>query len=153
MAEEDDCNDVYICHSCVDDTFLKDEIRSEGRNRKCSFCGKSGKAWPLEELAERVQAVIEEHFKITPSDPRSEGFVYDEEMQWERRGDPVECVIAEIAGVEPGLAEAVRKRLSKMTSWDAFEGGYEDPFASDRYVRGRQTGYLRLPRKLGLLPA
>ena len=115
MAEEDDCNDVYICHSCVDDTFLKDEIRSEGRNRKCSFLRQERKSLAAGRTCRTgTQAGhAGADFRITPSDPRSEGFVYDEEMQWERRGDPVECVIAEIAGVEPGLAEAVRKRLSE----------------------------------------
>ena len=29
-----------------------------------------------------------------------------------------------------------------MTSWDAFEGGYEDPFASDRYA---EEGRTRIP--------
>jgi hypothetical protein len=133
VADRDDNDDTYICHACIGDTFLKREVRRDGRKRECHFCGKTREAWPLDELAERIQGVIEEHFRVTPSDPRDEGFAYDKDMDWERRGDPAADVIAEIAGLEPESAEAVRERLSEKTYYDAFEGGYEDPFGSDTY--------------------
>jgi HEPN/RES N-terminal domain 1/RES domain len=142
VADEDDSDDVYICHGCIGDSFLKKEVRREGGRRQCHFCGKTRKAWPLDELAERVEGVIEEHFRITPSDPRDEGFAYDKDMDWERRGDPVDDVIAEIAGLEPEAAKAVRDRISEKTSWDAHEGGYVDPFGSDAYYEeGRPDTY------------
>jgi hypothetical protein len=63
-------------------------------------------------------------------------------MDWERRGDPVVDVIAEIAELEPEPAEAVRQLLSEKTYWDAHEGGYEDPFGSDvQYDQGRPDTY------------
>ncbi|HTA98916.1 MAG TPA: RES domain-containing protein [Bradyrhizobium sp.] len=133
MAHEDDSDNVYICYGCIGDSFLKDEVRQEGSNRQCHFCGKSREAWPLDELAERVRDVIEEHFEVTPSDPSDEGFVYDREMDWERRGEPVADVISGIAELDQNVAEAVRDRLSEQTSWDAHDGGYEDPFGSDTY--------------------
>lgn len=133
MADEDDDNDVYICHKCVGDAYLKDEICSEGRERACEFCGQARKAWPVEELAERVQVVIEEHFRVTPSDPWGEGVAYDKEIGWERRGEPVADLIAEIAQLDSKAAEAVRECLSEKTSWDAYEGGYEDPFGDEAY--------------------
>ncbi len=133
MADDDDSDDAYICHACVGDAFLKGEIRREGHKQECHFCGKTQKAWPLEELVERIEGVIQEHFRITPSDPSEEGFVYDKDMDWKRRGEPIADVVAQIAELEPESAEAVRARLSEKTSWDAFEGGYEDPFGSDTY--------------------
>jgi hypothetical protein len=136
VTERDDSDETYICHGCIGDPFLKKEVRRDGRERECHFCGKTRVAWPLEELAERVQHVIGEHFRITPSDPRDEGFAYDKDMDWERRGDPVADIIAEIAGLESEPAEAIRERLSE--SFDAFAGGYEDPFGSDtHYEEGR----------------
>lgn len=133
VADRDDRDDVYICHECIGDAVLKDEVRADGRKRTCHFCGKPRKAWPLDELAERVQSVIEEHFRTTPSDPRDEGFAYDKDMEWERRGDPIADVIANIAGLAPEPAEAIRERLSEQTSYDAFDGGYENPFGSETY--------------------
>lgn len=84
MDGDEDSEDVYVCHACVGDRFLMNEIRSDGQKRECQFCGKTRKAWPLYELAERVRNVIEEHFRVTPSDPRDEGFAYDKDMDWER---------------------------------------------------------------------
>ena len=123
MADEGDNDDVNICHECVGDALLKEEIRSEGPKRTCQFCGQTRKAWPLEELAERIQEVIEEHFRPTPCDPWSEGVAYDKEIGWERRGEPVADLIAEIALLEPEAAEAFRESLSEKTSWNAYEGG------------------------------
>jgi hypothetical protein len=88
-------------------------------------------------LAERVQGVIEQHFQITPSDPSEEGLAYDEDMHWERRGEPVAYVIEEIAELEPEVAEAVRECLSEKTSWDEFES-YENPFGSETYYEEGQ---------------
>src|SRR5437870_4520292 len=124
MADGDNSDDTCICYRCIGDAILKQEVRRDGRKRECHFCGKTREAWPLDELAERVQGVIEEHFRITPSDPRDEGLVYDKDVDWERRGDPVADVIAELAGLEPEPAEAVRERLSEKTCYDAFKGGY-----------------------------
>lgn len=119
---EGDSDDAYICHECIDDSFLKDEVRQEGSARNCHFCGKVRVAWPLDELATRVQGVVEEHFKATAGD----------------RGDPVAYVIAEIAGLDAKIAEAVRARLSEQTYWDAHEGNYDDPFGRDTcYQEGR----------------
>lgn len=128
-----DEDDVFVCYDCVGDPHLKGEIRRDGSRRPCQFCRKKRKAWPLRELAERVRGVIEEHFRLTPSDPGAEGFPYDKETQWERRGEPVEWVITEIAAVEPDVAEAIRRRISEATSWDAFAGAYEDPFGLEGY--------------------
>ena len=142
MANGDDGDDVYICYGCIGDSFLKEEVRREGHKRQCHFCEKARKAWPLDKLAERVQGVIDEHFRITPSDPRDEYLFYDEDMDWERRGDPVAAVIAEIAELEPKPAEEVREHLSRKIYFEAFEGGYENPFGSDTYYEeGRSDTY------------
>jgi hypothetical protein len=136
VTDGDDSDDTYICHRCIGDAFLKQEICRHGRKRECHFCGKTCEAWPLDELAEQVRGVFEQHFRITPSDPGEEGFAYDRDMDWERRGELVADVIADIAGLEPEPAEAVRERLSDP--YDAFEGGYEDPFGSEtQYEVGR----------------
>jgi hypothetical protein len=37
VADADDCHDTYICHRCVGDSFLKQEIRRDGRKQECHF--------------------------------------------------------------------------------------------------------------------
>jgi RES domain/HEPN/RES N-terminal domain 1 len=142
VADEDDSDNIYICHGCIGDPFLKKEVRRAGSRRRCHFCNKTRKAWPLNELAERVQGVIEEHFRVTPSDPYEEGLPYDRDMEWHRRGEPVANVIGDIASLDPEVAEAVRDSISEKTSWDAHDGGYNDPFGSDAYYEeGRPDTY------------
>lgn len=142
MADEDENHEVSICYACVGDAFLKEGIRSEGCKRTCQFCEKTQEAWPLEELAERIEGVVEQHFRITPSDPCSEGFAYDKEVGWERRGEPIVDLIAEIAQLDSEAADAVRECLSEKTSWDAYEGGYEDPYGDyTHYEEGRPDTY------------
>ena len=121
---------------------LNGRFDSRGLKRKCGFCGKVRKSISLGELADRVHGVIETHFRLTPSDPYSEEYAYDKEVGWERRGEPVEYLIAEIAGVEQELAVAIRKTLSERTAWDAHEGGYEDPYGIEaHYEVGKPDTY------------
>ncbi len=110
-------DDTYICHRCIGDAFLKAEVRRDGRRQKCHFCGATHRAWPLDQLAARVRGVIEEHFRITPDNPYDEG-AYDPDEGWERRGELVTEVIAEIAGLETDAAEAIRDCLSEETRYD-----------------------------------
>lgn len=131
--DEEDSGDVYICHGCIGDSFLKADVRREGRRLKCNFCGKLRRAWPLDKLAERVREIVEEHFRLTPSNPYDEGYYYDSEMNWERRGEPVADVIANIADLHQNVAEAVRSRISEVTSWDAHDGAEEDPFGGEAH--------------------
>jgi hypothetical protein len=51
-------------NACVGDSFLKGQIRRDGRKHECNFCGEIRKAWPLGELAKRVRGLVEEHFRI-----------------------------------------------------------------------------------------
>lgn len=137
VPDSNDSCDTYICHACIGDFFLKKEIRRGGQKQECDFCGETRKAWPLNELAERVRGVIETHFRITPSDPYEEasegGYMYDKDTDWERRGSPLADIIADIAELKPDAAEAVRDLLSQDTGYDAAKEGYEDPFGSDTY--------------------
>jgi hypothetical protein len=136
VADAEDSDNIYICHACIGDAYLKQEVLSDAHKRTCHFCRGISEAWPLDELAERIQMVIEEHFVVTPDNPSDDGFYYDED--WERRGEPVAEVIAEIARLEPEPTEAVRERLSEKTYREAFEGGEEDPYGSDTHYEEGQ---------------
>ena len=79
----------------------------------CHYCGKTGEAITLENLAERTHDVLQEHFELTPDYP-SEPYEHMEasEGRWERRGDSVEYVIAEIVGLDERVAEDMTALLS-----------------------------------------
>ena len=72
-----------ICHSCIGDEFLADELKEKGTYSNCNYCGKENEAVPLDTLAERVHDVIEEHFRLIPSEPEDpEDWLLQHLGQW-----------------------------------------------------------------------
>ncbi len=114
---------MNVCYKCVGDEYLQAEIRSEGKFVKCSFCEKRRKAFSIEELAERVQSVVEENYR-----PHQDEYGADS-------GESVIQLIANLAQVDEAIAATLRAEISRGTYYDAFEGGYSDPF-------GRETCYV-----------
>ncbi len=107
---------LLICHECVNDIFLKKEIRSIGKLGKCSYCEKNCKAVQLKWLAENIHAAIEEHFDLTSNEPSplEYALINDKESNydWERKGESVNILIQDIAGVDESAADDVQKYLS-----------------------------------------
>ncbi|RFB88924.1 hypothetical protein B5K11_26190 [Rhizobium leguminosarum bv. trifolii] len=118
---------MNICYKCVGDVYLQGEIKSEGKRRACSFCGKHRKSYRLEELAERVQGVIEENYS-----PHQDEYGADS-------GEPIGDLIANLASVDGLIAEAVRAELSSGTAYLAAKNGEADPFGSETCYIGRKT--------------
>ncbi|MBY5392355.1 RES domain-containing protein [Rhizobium leguminosarum] len=121
---------MNVCYKCVGDEYLQAEIRSEGKALKCSFCEKRRKAFSIEELAERIQSVIEENYR-----PHQDEYGADS-------GEPVIHLIANLAQVDEAIAAALRAEISSGTYYDAFEGGYSDPFGREAcYVERKPDTY------------
>lgn len=118
---------MNICYQCIGDVYLKGEIKSEGKRRACSFCGKHRKSYRLEEFAERVQGVIEENYH-----PHQDEYGADS-------GESIADLIANLAGVDDSIAEAVRAELSSRTAYIAAKNGETDPFGSETCYIGRKA--------------
>ena len=58
-------NEQFVCHVCIGDEFLADEVRESGTDALCFHCGDSREAWPLADLANRIAEVLQEHFNLT----------------------------------------------------------------------------------------
>ncbi|MCY4133128.1 MAG: RES domain-containing protein [Nitrospira sp.] len=120
MTQENDT--VRVCHDCIGDSFLADEVKEKGHRGLCSYCGKRRKALTLEELAERIHEVLQEHFKLTLN-----------ETPWRRSGYPVADLIANMAGLDEEIAEDVRALLSEPHEYEAMTNGAENPYDSDAH--------------------
>jgi len=118
---------MNICYQCIGDVYLQDEIKSEGKRRACSFCEKHRKGFRLEEFAERVRDVIEENYH-----PHQDEYGADS-------GEPIADLIANLAGVDESIAEAVRAELSSGTAYLAYKNGETDPFSSETCYVERKT--------------
>lgn len=72
-------NSKFVCHSCIIDTYLSNEIKESGQVDKCSYCKEEKEGWPLNKLAERVDEVFKEHYVTA--------------VHWEPGGEQPESII------------------------------------------------------------
>ena len=125
---------VRVCHDCIGDSFLADEVKEKGSRGLCSYCGKRRKSLTLEKLAERIHEVLQEHFRLTLN-----------ETPWRRSGYPVVDLIANMAGLDEEIANNVRALLSEPHEYEAMTDGAENPYDSDAHYeehRPDEWGFL-----------
>ncbi len=113
---------VRVCHDCIGDSFLADEVKEKGSRGLCGYCGKRRKALTLEKLAERIHEVLKEHFRLSLN-----------ETPWRRSGYPVVDLIANMAGLDEEIADDVRALLSEPHEYEAMTDGAENPYDSDAH--------------------
>ena len=139
MTAEQDSEAAYICHACIGNQFLADEVKRECPPTTCSYCGETCEAIALDDLADRIHNVLHEHFKFTPDYPDEPHDYFLATLgKWERRGDPVRFVIAEMAGLEEEPADDLTSLLSEQHSYTAAREGEEDPYGSEAMYEERE---------------
>ena len=120
----------YVCHECIGDQFLACEVKARCIPNACTYCRETREAVTLESLADRTHDVLQKHFELTPDFP-SEPYEHMEasEGRWERRGEPANYIIAEIAGLDEEIAEDVTALLSHQHGgYRVIKRGGEDPY-------------------------
>ena len=127
----------YICHDCISDQFLAESVRTEGTRVACSYCDAIGEALPLDDLAQRIHEVLQDHFELTSSQPAD--YALARVGLWERPGYPVANVIADIAGVSEEIATDVMELLSDRYGYRAIKDGEENPYDSDACYEEREV--------------
>ena len=138
MASDDDIDDLKakrLCHQCVGEKYLGDEVRRKGRGGQCSYCGRSARSYAIEEIAERVETAFEQHFRRTSDQPTSwqQSLLSDRESdyEWERDGEPVVWAIANAAEIPEQAAQDIQAILDdKYGDFDAAAMGEETEFCS-----------------------
>jgi hypothetical protein len=111
---------------------LREEVRAEGRHGMCSYCRATDIGIRLSDLGDRIHEVLEAQFHLTPSEPDGVDYIFaKEEGYWNRPGDPVTQVIADIAGLDEEIAENIREYLSNQHGYFAVKDGEEDLYGDD----------------------
>ena len=120
----------HICDECIGDQVLAAVVRSTGEVHRCSYCKGRLATLPLTEIAYRVHGVMSQQFELTPGHPVDvEEFVaIAMDLDWERKGDPADVVIAEIAQLDQEIARDVARFLSESLGWREARDGGEDPY-------------------------
>lgn len=133
-----DYDEPYLCWSCVGEAFLRAQIRKEGNEANCSFCGKTQKAIAIEEVGNIFELAFKSHFRRTRP-----GMTELEEAQmrhgfldWppDREGEPIIEVLKSTAKISKEAAEAIRVELAgRFGTRDDYEMQNETEFDSDSY--------------------
>jgi hypothetical protein len=114
MAEDEDrLHDKRVCAACIREVFLRAEVKKNGLQHKCSYCGKRGKTITAGELADHVDGAFERHYYRTPNGPDDFEYMMLKEGDgtWDREGEPARDAIAYAAKIDNAIAEDLRKIL------------------------------------------
>ena len=133
-TDPDELAEYRICSGCIGEEFLKADVEQTGDSQECNYCGKTAKSISIEELAHRVEAVLDEHYYQTPTEP--EGIEYiamKEGGGWERRGEPIVYVIAGMAEIDEEPAEHIRIVLEAREPFDHDAGIVEGKFDEEAH--------------------
>ncbi|RKI71692.1 RES domain-containing protein [Corallococcus sp. AB049A] len=131
-----------ICFHCVDDTYLKEEIKKHGKKKKCSYCEKQAQTYSLAEMASRIETAFEEHYYRTSDQPEGweSSLMSDKESdyEWGRKGDPTAVAIMNAAEIPENAASDIQEFLeTKHYSRDDDIYGDETEFSSEAHYKER----------------
>ena len=103
----------------------------DGVARQCEYC--QSDKYPtiqLDELAEQIHSVLDEHFYMTSPDPEGIDLLLAKEGYWEQPGELVTDAIMNLIDSSEELAEAIRECLSdKYDPWG--KDAMDDPCPYD----------------------
>ncbi|MDR5768104.1 MULTISPECIES: RES domain-containing protein [unclassified Caballeronia] len=82
-----------LCFKCVGEPFLSEQIKREGKRRRCSYCEGRSNCFTIDTIAEIVEFAFQQHFVRTSEHPDAleQSPLGDKELdyEWTRHGDPV----------------------------------------------------------------
>lgn len=89
-------DELAVCWGCVDDAYLKQIIRCEGKRRTCSVCNRRIRnAYTVEQLGKLMEPILREYFSHGEAVKR---FGVDDKEWWEQEGDDLSWVVQEVLG-------------------------------------------------------
>ncbi len=141
MTDKDDINGLSakkICHHCIGEDYLSAEVKSEGKQRKCSYCSQTAKSYLIGDMADCIDFVFEQHYIRTSNEPSSWQYslISDKEIDynWDRNGEPAQYAIMNSANIPEEAALDIQIILEdRHGDFDAWAAGEETPFSSDSY--------------------
>lgn len=134
----------HICHRCVGETYLSNEMKRKGRKLRCSYCKEVASSYNIGELSERIEQVFGEHYVRTADEPTDEQYsmmhAEDSSYDWERAGEPVTYAIMNAADIPEAAANDIQKILEdKHSDVDAPRTGQESKFSSSSYYQEKDV--------------
>jgi hypothetical protein len=117
FAHLGDLSEKKLCHECVGERYLSDQIEVEGISAACDYCAEiETPCFSIVQIANLVQTAIEQHYYMTPDSPDDyqSSWLRDKESDydWERDGEPVQDVVTELLCATENIAADVLELLS-----------------------------------------
>jgi hypothetical protein len=123
-----------LCFECVGEPFLRFEIKQDGAESICSYCGVKRKSLSLDEVADKVERVFTDHFYKTATEPSGMEYMAakEGEKDWERPGQPVIELIEELARIELEPAQDLQEILEdRHSDFELAKTGEEQEYDAD----------------------
>ena len=108
-----------VCWKCIEDEYLKEIVKKEGKPQKCTLCDARRKAFTAEDLAGAVDPIMRKHFAPGEDVKR---FGEDDKEWWEQEGDPLDYHLQEVFGQELGFEDDIVAALEEMDPADPRDG-------------------------------
>ncbi|WP_223507883.1 RES family NAD+ phosphorylase [Pseudomonas sp. BF-B-25] len=129
-------NAKRICHECIGEEFLSNEVATTGVTAKCDYCDQTEVTWALEQLAERIETAFDHHFTRTDDQPDSwqECMQADRESTyvWFREGQPTVEAFQDAANIDLEVAEDVQSILAdQYADYDPSDRDGETEFSAE----------------------
>ncbi|WP_034822942.1 RES domain-containing protein [Enterobacter cancerogenus] len=116
----------YICHGCVGDPYISNEIKKNGSTEeRCSYCQSRKKTVPLSELVEPMDKVFRKFYRARFDADLYPGYSL---------GNTAEDIIAEDLGVGGDIQEDIHVALQE--EYNDYYGEVEDAY-NESYVYKR----------------
>ena len=126
----------YVCHTCIGDEVLAQQVEKKGTSRKCDCCFATGPAVDVLELSDHIHRVIEAHFKPIG--------VFLDAQTVDQTLEDTQTVIERVAGLDPSIATDIRKLLfDRFAQVAGQEATAENPYHKDMLYQEREFDPLR----------
>ncbi len=132
---------IRICHECISNQYLTNMVREQGTLGMCKYCEDTRESILLSDLSECIAVALEEHFVLTPIGPETpeEYLTWAIRGTWSPRGEPVEDVIANMAGLdESAVGDVIGELSAGFDTYRAVKEGGRHPYDSQALYEERE---------------
>ena len=137
MSDGQEFSNNHICYKCIEDPFLKQEIKSNGEKIKCTYCMRNAVGYPFAKFADRISEAFLTHFERSSDQPNDYEYYKqfaDKESSyyWAREGEEVVDMLQELIGLTEKIAIDVATYLhDENYDLEAAKMGEESEFDSE----------------------
>ena len=131
----------YVCHACIGDEVLAQEVENAGTQAECNYCSAAGTAMNLTELSGRIHQVVEGQFEQAPFFLETPSDEQTDELWLHFRSylQDTQTLIKKVAKLSDAIANDVREFLFLGFTEDAnVNDGGHNPYHKDMFYKERE---------------